>query len=151
MDPRVRIATTADAASAGQLLDRFNREFDDFTPGPEAMAQRVAQLIAAGDTIVLQAEEPPTGIAVLRLREALWTPGLECYLAELYVVPERRRRGLGRALMLGAIETGKARGAVYMDLGTDASDHAAHALYKSLGFRDSGARGEVSYVFERDL
>jgi ribosomal protein S18 acetylase RimI-like enzyme len=151
MDRRVRIATAADAPEVGALLDRFNREFDDFTPGPAAMAARVAQLIAKGDTLVLLAEEPPTGLAVLRLRPALWTQGLECYVAELYVVPERRRRGLGRALMLGAMETAKARGADSMELGTDEGDRAAHALYRSLGFRDAGPKGEVSYVFELDL
>jgi ribosomal protein S18 acetylase RimI-like enzyme len=151
MDPRVRIATSADAPAVGELLDRFNRDFNDFTPGPAAMAQRITELIAGHDTMVLLAEEPPAGLAVLRLRPALWTQGLECYLAELYVVPERRRRGLGRAIMLGAIATAKSRGAASMDLGTDEGDHAAHALYKSLGFRNTGARGEVSYVFELDL
>ncbi len=151
MDPRVRIASAADAQVVGELLDRFNREFNEPTPGPETMARRIAELIAKGDTIVLLAEEPPTGLAVLRLRPALWTQGLECYLAELYVVPERRRRGLGRAIMLGAIETAKGRGADSVDLGTDEADHAAHALYRSLGFRGAGPGGDVSHVFELDL
>jgi ribosomal protein S18 acetylase RimI-like enzyme len=151
MDSRVRIATVADARAVGQLLDRFNREFNDFTPGPEAMAERTAALMSKGETIVLLAEEPPSGLAVLRLRDALWTTGRDCLLAELYVVPERRRLGLGRAIMLGAIETAKARGADFIELGTDESDHAAHALYRSLGFRDGGPRGERSYVFELDL
>jgi ribosomal protein S18 acetylase RimI-like enzyme len=151
MDPRIRIATAAEARAVGELLDRFNREFDEATPGPAALAQRLAELMAVGDTFVLLAEEPPTGLAVLRLRPALWTQGLECYLAELYVVPERRRRGLGRAIMLGALEIARSRGADSMDLGTDEGDHAAHALYKSLGFRNAGPNGEVSYVFERDL
>jgi ribosomal protein S18 acetylase RimI-like enzyme len=151
MDPRVRIATAADAQAVGKLLDRFNREFNELTPGPEAMAQRMRELIPTGETIVLLAEEPPTGLAVLRLRPALWTPGLECYLAELYVVPERRRQGLGRAIMLGALETAKGRGADSIDLGTDEADHAAHALYKSLGFTNAGPNGEPSYVYELDL
>jgi ribosomal protein S18 acetylase RimI-like enzyme len=151
MDPRVRIATVADSRAVGTLLDRFNREFAEFTPGPDAMAQRVTELIAEGDTVVLLAEEPPSGLAVLRLRQALWTRGLECYLAELYVVPERRRQGLGRAIMLAALETAKGRGADYIDLGTDQGDHAAHALYRSLGFRNAGPGGEISYVFELDL
>jgi ribosomal protein S18 acetylase RimI-like enzyme len=151
MDPRVRIATTADAQALGQLLDRFNREFNEFTPGQAAMSQRIAELIAEGDTLALLADEPPSGICVLRLRPGLWTTGLECYLAELYVVPERRRRGLGRALVLGAMEAARTRGADFMDLGTDASDHAAHALYKSLGFRNAGPGGEASYVLELDI
>ena len=134
----------------GRLLDRFNREFDDYTPGPEAMAKRITELMASGDAVVVLAEAE-SGLAVMRFRQALWTSGLECLLAELYVVPERRGQGLGRALMLLAIETARARGADYMELGTDEGDRAAHALYKSVGFKNAGPRGEVSYVFEMEL
>ena len=127
----------------GTLLDRFNREFEEFTPGPEAMAQRVTDTHCRKATRLCCWRKSPNRISlVLRLRKALWTQGLECYLAELYVVPERRRHGLGRAIMLAALEAAKGRGADYIDLGTDQGDHAAHALYRSLGFRNAGPGGE---------
>jgi ribosomal protein S18 acetylase RimI-like enzyme len=152
MDPRVRIAQLPDTRAVGELLHRFNTEFNEPTPTPEALAQRMVQLISSGDTVVLLAENEPSGIAVLRFRPAIWSSGLECYLAELYVIPERRRRGLGRALMLTAIEVAKGRGADAMDLGSDEGDHAAHALYRSLGFSNRGGpKGEISYFFEREL
>ena len=95
----------------------------------------------------------PDGIAVLRFRPALGTDALECYLAELYVVPPRRGRGLGRALMEAALDVARAEGADYMDLGTSEDDVAARALYESLGFtnREGGPGGPVMYVYERDL
>jgi ribosomal protein S18 acetylase RimI-like enzyme len=102
---------------------------------------------------VLLAGPGPDGLAVLRFRAAIWTPGLECYLAELYVVPERRGQGLGRALMEAAIELARAQGADHMDLGTGEDDVAARALYESLGFsnREGKPEGPVNYFYEREL
>jgi ribosomal protein S18 acetylase RimI-like enzyme len=91
---------------------------------------------------------------VLRFRPAIWTGALECYVAELYVVPERRRQGLGRALMEAAIEVARAGGATHMDLGTGEDDVAARALYESLGVstnRGGRADGPVTYFYEREL
>jgi len=116
------------------MLDAFNREYDDPSPGPEAVAERIRELLAAGDTDVLLIGDGPDGLAVLRYRRSLWTPGLECYLAELYVTPPERGHGLGRALMESAIERAKERGADGMDLNTSVDDKAARGLYESLGF-----------------
>ena len=93
------------------------------------------------------------GLAVLRFRPSIWSEALECYLAELYVVPDRRGQGLGRALMEAAIELARERGADYMDLGTSEDDVAARALYESLGFnnREGKPDGPVSYYYERVL
>lgn len=132
----------------------FNAEFDEPTPGPERIAERIRELLAGGDTAILLAGSGPDGLAILRFRLAITTPGLECYLAELYVVPARRGQGLGRALMNAAIDEARARGADYMDLGTSEDDVAARALYESLGFvnREGGRPdGPISYYYEREL
>jgi ribosomal protein S18 acetylase RimI-like enzyme len=131
----------------------FNTEFDEETPGPERIAARVRALLAGGETTILLAGDGPDGLAVLRFRLAITSPGLECYLAELYVAPEQRGRGLGRALMNAAIDEARARGADYMDLGTSEDDVAARALYESLGFinREGGPDGPISYFYERKL
>ena len=149
----VRVATAADAPGVGRLLDAFNREYDEPTPGPEPLAQRLADLLAGGDTVLLVAEPGPEGLAVLRFRPALWSAGLECYLAELYVTPERRGNGVGRALLEAAIAVARARGADHMDLGTSEDDVAARALYERLGFtnREGSPDGPVMYVYEREL
>jgi ribosomal protein S18 acetylase RimI-like enzyme len=149
----VRRAELSDADAVGRLLHDFNTEYDDITPGPDALAERVRELIASGETIVLLAGGGPEGLAVLRFRPALWTSGLECYLAELYVVPNRRGQGLGRALMETALAVAREQGADSMDLGTGDDDVAARALYESLGFsnREGKPDGPVNYFYEREL
>jgi ribosomal protein S18 acetylase RimI-like enzyme len=152
-DSAVRLAGSDDAAAIGRLLHDFNVEYDDPTPGPVELAQRMRSLLAHGDTAALLVGPGPDGLAVLRFRPAIWSTGLECYLAELYVVPGRRGRGLGRALMLAAMELARERGADHMDLGTSEGDVAARALYESLGFsnRESGPDGPITYFYEREL
>jgi ribosomal protein S18 acetylase RimI-like enzyme len=148
-----RLAEAGDALSIGRLLHEFNLEFGDPTPGTEQLARRMRQLIGEGHTAALLAGAGPDGVAVLRFRPGIWDEALECYLAELYVVPERRRHGLGRALLVGAIELARERGATYMDLATSEEDRAARALYESLGFDNRGGRpgGPVNYYYEREL
>lgn len=155
MSEAVRRANAADAAAVGRLLYDFNTEFGDPTPPPEVNAARITALLAGGDTEVVLAEVAgaPVGLAVLRLRAALWSSSLECYLAELYVAPPHRGHGLGRALMEAAIALARERGANYMDLGTAETDTAARALYESLGFshREGRPDGPVNYYYEREL
>jgi len=149
----VRRATDVDIAAAARLLHDFNREFAEPTPPPEMLADRLRQLIAGGDTVVLLAGQDPVGVAVLRLRGAIWSSGLECYLAELYVASEQRGRGVGRALMEAAVREARDRGADTMDIGVDEPDVAARRLYESLGFtnRTGGTDGPFMYLYELPL
>jgi ribosomal protein S18 acetylase RimI-like enzyme len=149
----VRRATAADADTVGRLLHDFNTEFDDITPGPERLAERIRTLLAGGDTVVLLGGAGPDGLAVLRFRQAIWAEALECYLAELYVVPAQRGRGLGRALMNTVIEVARHAGAAWLDLGTAETDVAARHLYESLGFsnREGKPDGPISYFYELEL
>jgi ribosomal protein S18 acetylase RimI-like enzyme len=153
MDLTVRVASSADAELVGQLLHDFNSEYDEPTPGPTRLAERMRRLLAIGDTVILLGGAGPDGVAVLRFRAAIWSDAPECYLAELYVVPQLRGQGLGRALMETAIEVARARGADHMDLGTSDDDVAARSLYESLGFinREGGPDGPITYFYERDI
>ena len=152
MSHQIRQADRGDADAIGRLLYAFNREFDEPAPAPSVLAQRLRQLLDGGDTLVLLAGDGPDGLAVLRFRAAIWSAGLECYLAELYVTPARRGQGLGRELMETALRAARDRGADTMDIGVDEPDLAARRLYESLGFTNrSGGDGSLMYVYEREL
>jgi GNAT superfamily N-acetyltransferase len=148
-----RRAGLDDAAPIARLLHDFNTEYDDFTPGPEALERRVRELLEADEIAVVLAGDPPQGLALMRFRPALWKEALDCYLEELYVVPDRRGQGIGRALMNAAMDLARERGAADMHLGTGEDDVAARALYESLGFsnREGKPDGPLNYFYEREL
>jgi GNAT superfamily N-acetyltransferase len=149
----VRIAGPDDYGAVGTLLHDFNHEFGDPAPPPAVLAGRIGLLAESDDTVVLVAGRPPRGLSVLRFRPAIFTSGLECYLAELYVVPDQRGRGLGRALMEASLRLARERGAHSMEIGVDEPDTAARRLYESLGFsnRTGGPDGPLMFFYERDL
>ena len=149
----VREANPADADTVGRLLHDFNSEYGDFTPGPEAMGKRMRHLLETGDVKVVLGGDPACGLALMRFRPSLWTETLDCYLEELYVAPEQRGQGLGRAIMEAALDLARREGAHYMDLGTAETDTAARALYESLGFNNTEGKpdGPVNYFYEREL
>ena len=149
----VRETREGDLDAIARLLYDFNREFDEPSPLPAQLAVRVRELLAAGDTCVVVAGDEPVGLALMRFRLSLWGTGLECYLAELYVVPALRGRGIGRALMEAAMDLARARGAHHMDLGTAETDVAARRLYESLGFDNHEGKpgGPVNFYYERAL
>jgi GNAT superfamily N-acetyltransferase len=154
VDPRVRLASPEDAPVAARLLHDFNEEFDTDTPGPEVLSERLGPILADDDaTDVLLGGDPAIGIAVLRLRRAIFDDGLTAYLEELYVAPDHRGEGLGRAILESAIDRARHRGARWIELGTSEDDVAARKLYESVGFinREGGPDGPITYMYEREL
>jgi ribosomal protein S18 acetylase RimI-like enzyme len=136
----------------GQLLHAFNVEFGESTPTADVIAERAAPLIESGELAVLLARGLD-GFAALRFRPSIYTGALDAYLEELYVGPERRGRGVGRALLEAAMDHARERGAAHIDLNTSEGDVAARALYESAGFtnREGGCDGPPMLYYERDL
>lgn len=129
-----RVGTSADADEIADLLDRFQVEFDEYTPGATTLVPRIREHIANGLSVFVLTGPSHGGLVQLRFREYLFTGAPVCYLEELYVVPHHRGQGHGRRLMETALDIARESGATTMELGTAASDTAARGLYESLGF-----------------
>ena len=150
---RIRVATAADAPVFARLLHAFNTEYGEREPDADTIAERAAPLIESGEVTVVFAGDGPGGFAELRFRPSLYTGALDAYLEELYVVPERRGQGLGRALLEAAMEYARERGAARIDLNTSVDDVAARMLYEAVGFtnREGRPEGPTMLYYERDL
>jgi ribosomal protein S18 acetylase RimI-like enzyme len=62
-------------------------------------------------------------------------------VASLYVLPERRRGGIGSALLTAGLDELRVRGAVTATLWVFKANHAARAFYARVGFAPDGAEG----------
>ncbi len=138
--PRVdppRLATVTDAGTVAGLLDAFNREYDNPTPGIDVLAARLERLLPGGDVIALLTGDPATGFALLTLRPNVWYEGPVALLDELYIVPELRGRGLGSALLAAAEELTRARGGELLEINVDGEDIDARRFYERHGYANS--------------
>ena len=155
MTPRTetRRATSTDASAVARLLDAFNREYDTPTPGVDVLQGRVERMIGAGEIVVFLVGDGPDGLALLEFRPSVWGEVPDAYLAELYVVPERRGQGMGSALLTATLRAASASGADVLDLNTSEDDVAARALYEKFGFsnREHRVDGPRQLYYEREL
>lgn len=148
----LRRAKPADAATVARLLHEFNAEFDEPSPGVAALTERLREMLAAGELVVLLANGE-AGLALFRFLRTVWSEALSVYLEELYVVPPRRGEGIGRALLEAAMATAREGGADRIDLNTAETDRAARSLYESAGFsnREGSPDGPPMLYYEKDL
>jgi GNAT superfamily N-acetyltransferase len=82
----------------------------------------------------LNDDTTPAGICQLRFRDCVWTAAEDCWLEDLFVRREARRRGIARALLQRVLERARDRGCRRVELDTNEGNDGAIALYESLGF-----------------
>jgi GNAT superfamily N-acetyltransferase len=132
--PTIRLAEPADRGAVAALIAGFRDYYDEKVPTDEAIARVVGELIDDERTEFLLAGEPPVGVAQLRFRPSVWTGTDDAWLEDLFVVPDARRAGAGRALVEACVERARARGCRRIQLDANENNPGAVALYESLGF-----------------
>jgi ribosomal-protein-alanine N-acetyltransferase len=91
------------------------------------------------DVLAARSEGQILGVAVLAYRPNIPAGALFASIEDLYVRPEARRRGVGRALLIAANERCAARGVSYVEVQVE--DEAAESFYASLGYEpEAGTR-----------
>jgi ribosomal protein S18 acetylase RimI-like enzyme len=144
-EPRIRPASREDVGQIAELLvrmKRFNAEFDPLLNVAEDVGHQaskyVTDSIGARKTLVLVAASDKRVVGFLRaeLRERLfYEPSKEGHITDLYILPEARRKELGRRMLGEAKKRLASRGAKVMTAEFPASNHFAVAFYHKNGFR----------------
>lgn len=147
-----RIAGAGDEEAIGRMLHDFNTEFGEPTPGVPTLQGRVAEFIEEGTKTFLLTE-PPVGFCQLSFNPSIWVDGPIVLIEELYVRPDRRREGFGRALMESILELARDRKADGLEVVTGEEDTGARALYEAFGFVNEveGEENARALFYEREI
>jgi ribosomal protein S18 acetylase RimI-like enzyme len=147
----VWLADPGEAATVAGLLVKFRDHYERSSPSEDSVLASVQQLIGRSDTEFWLAaaddHAPATGICQLRFRHSVWTAAEDCWLEDLYVAPQARRLGLGRALVQRTLARARERGCHRVELDTNEDNHSAIRLYRSLGFSDTAKGASRSLFF----
>ena len=138
-------AAPREAHHVAALLVGFRNHLGFDWPSDDAFRASVERLITdPGTEYLLGAPEPgapAAGVVQLRFRWSVWRAAEDCELEDLFVSPQARRGGLGRALVAAAIDRARARGCRRIALDTAERNEAAVPLYRSFGFNDEAYEG----------
>ncbi|WP_428342561.1 GNAT family N-acetyltransferase [Mycobacterium sp.] len=150
--PAPRAATSSDAETVARLLDAFNREYHEPTPGPDVLATRLRPLLAGTDVVAFLVGDPAVAVVLLTLRPNVWYDGPIVLVDELYVVPEVRGRGIGSALLVAVASLTRERGSRLIESAVDGADTDAHRFYERHGYTATEAgQDQPSFYYRRSV
>jgi ribosomal protein S18 acetylase RimI-like enzyme len=129
----IRVATSQDEQAIRPLWEAFEAEL----PEPEGFTaetwdgyrKELAANIASGAVFVAEDADGLVGLA-----EAAVVDGGRWHLETVFVKPESRRVGVGKALVLACTQAAQAAGATHLSLGVLASNELAETVWRRLGF-----------------
>ena len=134
----VEVALPTGLAEPLALLEEALRDGD---PVPEDFVDRLRKAVEAGDVEVLAArsEDQILGVALLAYRLNVSAGERFASVEDLYVRPEARRRGVGRALLEAVDELCAERGISYVE--AQVEEKEAQQFYAALDYEpEAGVR-----------
>ncbi len=143
----IRFATIHDLEALASLFNQY-RQFYEQTPDIALAKNFISERLNKQDSVIFVAENQeqkligfcqiyPSFCSVIAAKIGV--------LYDLFVDSAARKTGAGRALMLAAHEYSANNGYARLDLSTAKNNHAAQALYESLGWE----RDEVFYTYSK--
>ena len=129
----VKLASGVSLTEPLRLLEEFLREGE---PVPADFVWRLRDAVEAGEleVLVARAARRVVGVAVLAYRLSVSAAGPFASVDELYVEPEARRRGVGRALLEAVERRCGVRGVSYVE--AQVEDEVAAAFYAAVGYEE---------------
>ncbi len=123
------------------MLEVYFRELDPYDPlGPDRHSIEQYRRAILGDTegrelLWIVADGERVGLAMVRIMDD-WpdATSLVAEIAEFYVVPSHRRRGIGRAAVESLLAEHRRRGTALVEAGILRDNEGALAFWAGLGF-----------------
>jgi GNAT superfamily N-acetyltransferase len=141
-------AIPADMDPISRLLGAQFDEHDIQTSG-ELLGQAIAAILqneGLGLFLVARDGGDVIGLAALSFAWTLEHGGKSAWLDELYVVPEHRGRGVGRALLERVIVEARVLGCRAIDLEVEEAHRRVEQLYEREGYRRLARTRWVKYI-----
>jgi len=134
--PEVVAATPADVGDAAPLFDAYRR-FYGKPPDVEAARRFLFARLSKDESVLFIARVEGKVVGFVNLYPVFSSVNLtrQWILNDLFVAPEARKLGIGRALMERARQLAEATQANGLALETAMDNHAAQKLYESLGWK----------------
>ncbi len=129
-------ATPADVGEIAPLFDLY-RQFYGKDPNEEAARRFLFARLSKGESVVFYVRHQGKAAAFLQLYPVFSSVNLarQWILNDLYVLPEARKLGYGRALVERAHRLAEETQANSLMLETAGTNDAAQKLYESLGWK----------------
>jgi GNAT superfamily N-acetyltransferase len=139
----LRPADDGDGEAVTSLLSEFG---PPRTPPPERMDAVLRTFddhlrrVERGEARLIVAEQDgvAVGVCSLEWRAPFWTAETHAWLPDLVVTQSARGRGIGTALLADAMGAAARRGAAQLSLESGRTRTAAHHMYRSRGFSETG-------------
>jgi ribosomal protein S18 acetylase RimI-like enzyme len=136
MHQELREATTADIPALLELMRPFNQH-EAIAWERERTEKAVQPLLGAnqlGFVLVADRRGQLLGYVVVTFNYDLEWGGRDAFVTELWVIPEARQRGLGRALLRAAEVRARTHGVLALHLVVRPENQLARRLYEEEGF-----------------
>ena len=140
----VRQATLSDLPVLAPLFDAY-RQFYGRAPDLAAAESFLRDRFSHGESVLFLAfaDNEPAGFTQLYPSFSSVSLARSFILNDLFVVPGRRRTGVGSALLHAAVDYARSLGAVRVTLNTDIQNATAQATYEAGGWK----RDREYYVY----
>jgi GNAT superfamily N-acetyltransferase len=134
---RVRVATVDDV----ELLHRFSMDLATYEDEPDAVTSTPQTLARDGfgkepkfAALIAERAGHPVGFVLYTFNYSVWTAARGIFVEDIWVVPQERRGGVARALMVALAKECAANGYRRIDLNV-LDWNPARGFYERIGFK----------------
>ena len=139
----VRLATPSDRDEVLRLVRGLLIELGGNPAPADDLFAVFDELVVGGDAgfiVIAEEEGRAKAVCTASFLQAIRTVGRYAILQEMYVEPDLRSSGVGRAVIDFALEHAVARGCQVVELGTPRNGQRQIEFYERAGFANVGAR-----------